>query len=228
MSTGISKTTFSILSTICLLVVGAAHAQTNGNKSKQKESFDLKGLDDLDPKKSSSKQPKNQQPTTATQLTNGGEDVGLEPEQVSLRRILLRMNQVHQRLVKSQTGKTTQQIQQQITLDLRQLAQMNSANQQRSTSQKNRMVAGQKGNGKQAKSTNKSAAKGNQAGRVNGASNPSDVANKQTTARNQAIGKVWGLLPKRLRSRMRSIPDGQYAAGYIDLVEDYFRRLARD
>ena len=202
-------------------------------QEKQPNSFDLKELGKLNSaKKSATKKQSPRRADTGSQTKNGGEDIGAEPSRLSLRQILRQMDSVHQRLSQMKTGKQTQQLQRQIVLELQRMARPGEKGQSSPSSRK------KSANSKQLKSKTPSKgnpqnkagaanAAANQAGRSGGGGQPPSPTQLMKT-RNDAIGKVWGLLPKRIRSRMRSIPDGQYAAGYIDLVEDYFRRLARD
>ena len=208
----------------------------------------LDGLDDLPPIKTPPEAPENSQapPELAPgeepidnqlDLENlGGEDIGGRPENVDpLQELGRQMRKIEDLIRQQNTSEKTQRMQQQVLETLAMLVEQKEQQKQQMQQTQSDSPPPPGQNDPLAEQQQKPAEKkgspqaGNQAARNSsenvGEQKPIDVETNETEA---MFKKVWGHLPDRVREQMQSGAVEQFLPKYEKLIEDYYRRLARE
>jgi hypothetical protein len=184
------------------------------------------GLDDLfeglpPAEKKVEKKAEPAKPATEEELFSG-EDIELGGNRDPFARVAAKMQRSQQALTAGKSQEPTQELQQEILLDLDALLKNmekkckgGNCNKPGSGSKPSSSAAGSKaGNKKPTDST----ARVGEASKADGADDKSAAAD--------ALREIWGHLPPKLREAMQNVSPDEFLPKYDRLIEEFYRRLA--
>jgi len=162
-----------------------------------------------------------------------GEDIEGADQVDPLTRIGRRMKIAQQRMTRKKTSAATQQVQKQIVDDLAALidrvskskaASGGQRNSPRSTTSGQKIKQPGKQPGANADKPDQKQGPEKSTDRV-GESDPAQV---KVGERRALVKQAWGHLPEKLRSQMPDAWDEEFLPKYVELIENYFQRLAEE